>query len=105
MNQRFTLLATGVAALSFVSVSQAQTPVPNVDLVSNWPAPLYWQPPVHNSEGAIHRGRIRESAVEPMAAAAASSSSSPAVFVATVPCRIVDTRFATAPPSAPFGAP
>ena len=72
MHQRVTLLATFAAALSVVSVSRAQVPVRNVDLISNWQAPLYWQPPVSNSEGAIHKGRIRESAVEPMAAAAAA---------------------------------
>jgi hypothetical protein len=100
MHQRVTLLATVAAALSVVSVSRAQTPVRNVDLISNWQAPLYFQPPVSNSEGDIHRGRIRESAFEPMAAAPAGSSS-PALFVAMPPCRVVDTRHFSAPA---FGA-
>jgi hypothetical protein len=102
MHQSVTLLATVAAALGAVSVSQAQTPVQNVDLISNWQAPLYWQPPVRNSEGAIHRGRIRESAVEPMAAAG-SNLGLPAVFVAMTPCRIVETRVASYAPN--YGPP
>jgi hypothetical protein len=102
MHQRFTLFATVAAALSVVSVSRAQTPVRNVDLISNWPAPLYWQPPASNSEGGnIHRARIRESAVEPMAASQ-STIGSPALFVAMVPCRVVNTRDR---PAGPFGGP
>jgi hypothetical protein len=88
MNQRSTLFAV-VAAISVIPVSRAQAPVYNPDLVSNWPAPLYWQPPIHDSEGATHRGRIRESAVS---MAAAPGAGLPAVFVAMSPCRVIDTR-------------
>jgi len=98
MNQRSTLFAV-VATVSVIPVSRAQAPAAyNPDLISNWPAPLYWQPPVHDSEGATHRGRIRESAVR---MAAAPGSGLPAVFVAMSPCRVIDTRVS----NGSFGSP
>jgi hypothetical protein len=103
MHQRFTLFATIAAALSLVSVSRAQTPVPDVYQISNWAAPLYWQPAVRDSEADFNSGRFRESSVRMTAATVRPAS--PAIFAAEPPCRVLDTRFPTAPPTGPFGAP
>jgi hypothetical protein len=89
-----------IAALTVVPLSMAQVPAVDIDQIANWPAPLWWQASVRNSEGAIHSGRIRESAVEPVAATAATPPL-PAVFVAMTPCRVVNTRDPVGPSGGP----
>jgi hypothetical protein len=97
MHQRTALIAVA-AALSLGPASRAQAPV-DVDHIANWPAPLFWQPAVHNTERANFRGRFQEQVIRPDAA----SLGKPATFVAMSPCRVVDTRFSTFP--AGFGPP
>lgn len=58
-----------------------------------WPAPQYWQPPAGAQESATYA-----------VAAAVAFPANPLVFVAMIPCRVVDTRAAQGFPSA-FGAP
>ncbi len=75
----------------------AQAPLDRPNHIENWPAPLMWRP---TSAGA---GRGIMAALPKQAAV--SVTSAPAVFVATTPCRVVDTRSGAAPFGAPaFGA-
>src|SRR5260370_34262965 len=76
-----------------LSVCFAQEPLPMLDHVTKWPAPLYWQTP-SSSHRDMARGRF------PLQAETAQIGV-PAVFVAITPCRLADTRMG----SLPFGAP
>ena len=87
---------------AFAPICLAQTDA-DVDRISNWPAPLYWQAPARSARGAAHGpGRSREAEVA-TENAAASTLGVPAVFVAMTPCRLVDTRDSAR--AAPFGTP
>lgn len=73
-----------------------------VDPLTNWATPLYWQPGAAAARGAS-RAMRPESTASPDASPS-STLSEPAVFVAVTPCRLVDTRVA-AGFSPPFGPP
>jgi hypothetical protein len=61
--------AAAGAALAFTPICLAQTREIEVDRISNWPAPLWWQPATSHSTAAEHHGRIREDAAVKAAAA------------------------------------
>src|SRR5690348_9776400 len=95
---RFQMLSR-VLAIMVTPVCIAQVPAFDIDRISNWPAPLYWQSATTHSPLDEHHGRIREEAS--VKQAAATTLGQPAVFVAMTPCRVVDTRAG----SLPFGGP
>jgi len=82
------LLAQENSELRFYH-ERGQTPIP----VKNWAAPLYFQP--SDEESAFIKRSIEESQTAAGANTSASSTfdpSVPLVFVATTPCRVMDTR-------------
>jgi hypothetical protein len=97
MSIRIALLSA--ISIAFVHICLGQNAVANVDLIQNWPAPLYWQPASGHPTSGVNDGRIREQ----VSGKAASSLGPPAHFVAMTPCRVVDTRVNTNP--YPFGPP
>jgi hypothetical protein len=97
MRRNFLTSIIAPLATAFLACA-AQEPTQNVDLIANWPAPLYWQPASGHSPASEHHGRIR---VEAAVQAAATTPGTPAVFVAISPCRVIETRN----PGGPYGGP
>jgi hypothetical protein len=91
MSVRIVLLSA--ISIAFVHICPGQNAVANVDLIQNWPAPLYWKPASGHSE--VNHGRVREQV------SGTSSLGVPALFVAMSPCRVIETRN----PNGPFGGP
>ncbi len=88
------------AAAAFGGSLYAQQDAIDIDQISNWPAPLYWQLSAKSSNPP-HRGRVQRA----VAVAPAAAQPTPAVFVAMTPCRLVDTLAGNLPFGAPpFGA-
>ncbi|MGB7758597.1 MAG: tail fiber domain-containing protein [Bryobacteraceae bacterium] len=87
----YSKLVTGVAsaALSLVPCF-AQRATLEIDKVSNWPAPLYWQHPVPSGQDNAN-GRTT-SAQEPQQVGSGAQLRVAAVFVAITPCRLADSR-------------
>lgn len=95
-----TLISWVGSAALFATICLAQTRMPEAGLiqaaraqlehVTNWPTPLYWQPtPAVAPDSA--RAMRAESAT-PQAVSPGAVISTPALFVAVSPCRLVDTR-------------
>src|SRR5580704_12181995 len=78
---------------------QQVAPTGDVPLKS-WATPLYWQPNQAEREGAMKSGA-------PIQLSPNATSNTALVFVAVSPCRLVDTRGATAGfiGSTPFNGP
>jgi hypothetical protein len=89
------LSAVPLFAIMNCATTLAQDSVP----LTNWPAPLYYQPSASDSAPASKGRDVREAAAQPHEATAPSGA---LVFVAMTPCRVVDTRAAVGFP-APFG--
>ena len=94
-----TVCLTAVLATTIL----AQAPSDVVERISNWPAPLYWQPAAPASERSpVYRHSVeREAASSAPGRLAGVNLGNLAVFVAMAPCRVVDTRN----PVSTFGGP
>jgi hypothetical protein len=78
--------ARNTSLLVFLSMGLTAQVVRDVAPLKQWPAPLYWQP---SDAGTPSAG------AQPDAAATSPQAQSPVsslVFVATTPCRVIDTR-------------
>ena len=94
-------LALSMAMTSLgLSSMLAQSTARSLDVVTNWPAPLYWQPA--QSLAPDGSRNIRTESLKPEAFS--STLGVPAIFVAVTPCRLMDTRTGQGF-SGPFGPP
>ena len=100
------ILRSGLATL-VAMVGPAQTSMPEairaqvertqvvraqVEPVTNWATPLYWQPGAAAAQVGARAKRAE--ATETQDSSQSSTLGAPAVFVAITPCRLVDTRVA-----------
>lgn len=93
------IVRVGLATLA-VTIGLAQTRAVQVEglprervqleLVANWPTPLYWQ--ASPTESQSRARTMRTDVAAPLAVATGATTASPALFVAVTPCRLVDTR-------------
>ncbi len=93
-------LTMAVTVLAAAAAAQADGPVP----LKNWSAPLYWQPragEIGETTGIVHHQPFGERTG--LMSAPPSFPTPPLVYVATTPCRLVDTRDALMP--AGYGPP
>ena len=78
---RLVLLTAVVSLVLSAQVGRQRDPLP----LKHWAAPLYWQPTQFPAPG-------RAVVATPSDATGFSASANPLVFVAMLPCRVVDTR-------------
>lgn len=81
-------LATALSLLTGLSLMGQSVPANDVPL-KNWATPLYWQP------NQTERANAAKSGAQFQLSSNATSNT-PLVFVAVSPCRLVDTRGASA---------
>ncbi len=53
------VLLAVITVFAVPRICTAQIPSEAVDQITNWPAPLYWQPAPTHSAPVPHHGRIR----------------------------------------------
>src|ERR1700726_4770606 len=75
---------SGVCSIMLLVPAALLAQSTDVAMLTNWPAPLYWQP----SQSEVETAAFRQERALPRAQAPVNSL----VFVAMTPCRVVDTR-------------